>query len=116
MGEEFIVATSEHIPGYRVKRVLGVVTGSVVRARHLGRDVLATLRGLVGGEIREYTELLAEARDEAIRRMVEKAKRMGANAVIAVRLATTAVMSGAAEILAYGTAVVLEPEPGQSRG
>ncbi|MCE4613624.1 MAG: YbjQ family protein [Desulfurococcales archaeon] len=110
MAGEVMVATTTEIPGYKVRRVLGVVTGSVVRARHLGRDLLATLRNIAGGEIKEYTELLAEARDEAIKRMVEKARQMGANAVVGVRFATTAVASGAAEILVYGTAVVIEPE------
>ncbi|MET1159471.1 MAG: YbjQ family protein [Thermoprotei archaeon] len=107
--DEIIVSTTEHLPGYRVKKVLGVVSGSVVRARHLGKDFLAALRNIAGGEIKEYTELLAQAREEALRRMIEKAKQKGANAVIGVRFATTAVMSGAAEILAYGTAVIVEP-------
>ncbi len=107
---DVIIATTESIPGYRVKRVIGLVSGSVVRARHIGRDILATLRNIAGGEIKEYTELLAQARNEALKRMVEKAREVGANAVIGVRFATTAVASGAAEILAYGTAVVVEPE------
>ena len=110
MSEEVIVTTTESVPGYRIKKVLGIVSGSVVRARHIGRDIVASLRNIVGGEIKEYTELMAQARDEAIRRMIEKAKKLGANAVIGVRFSTTAVMSGAAEILAYGTAVILEPE------
>lgn len=107
---EFIVTTLEQVPGYRVKRVLGLVSGSVVKARNIGRDIIAALRNIAGGEIVEYTELLASSRDEAIRRMVEKAKAMGANAVLGVRLATSAIMSGAAEVVAYGTAVVLERE------
>ena len=106
---DLVLATTESVPGYRVKKVLGVVSGSVVRARHIGRDLLAVLRNIAGGEIKEYTELLAQARDEAIKRMIEKAKKMGANGVIGVRFATTTVTSGAAEILVYGTAVVLEP-------
>jgi len=108
--QEFIVTTSDYIPGYRIKKVLGVVSGSVVRARHLGRDFVAALRNIAGGEIKEYTELLAESRDIAMERLVEKARKLGANAVISMRFATTAIMSGAAEILAYGTAVVAEPE------
>ena len=104
-----IVATTEELPGYRVKRVIGLVSGSVVRARHIGRDILAVLRNIAGGEVKEYTELLAEARDEAVRRMVERARSMGANAIIGVRFATTAVAAGAAEVLAYGTAVEVEP-------
>jgi len=107
---DIIVATTEHLPGYRIKRVLGMVSGSVVRARHLGRDILAGLRNIVGGEIKEYTELLAQSRDEAVRRMVEKAKSLGANAVIGVRFTTAAIMGGAAEVVAYGTAVIAEPE------
>jgi len=81
-----------------------------VRARHIGRDILAGLKNIVGGEISEYTELLAEARDEAIRRMIEKARALGANAVMNVRLGSSQVAQGAAEILAYGTAVIVEPE------
>ncbi|RLG84594.1 MAG: hypothetical protein DRO40_00965 [Thermoprotei archaeon] len=109
MDAEIIVSTTEHIPGYKIKKILGIVSGSIVRARHLGRDIMAALRNIAGGEIKEYTELLAEARNEALKRMIEKAKKMGANAIIGVRFATTAVMSGAAEILAYGTAVIVEP-------
>lgn len=110
MGEEFVVTTLDHVPGYRVKKVLGLVSGSAVRARSIGRDIVAALRNIAGGEIVEYTELMAQARDEAVRRMVEKAKAMGANGVIGMRLTTAAIMSGAAEIAAYGTAVVLEKD------
>ncbi len=109
LSDEIIISTTEDLPGYRIKKVLGIVSGSVVRARHLGRDFLAALRNIAGGEIKEYTELLAQARDEALKRMIEKAKKMGANAVIGVRFATTTIMSGASEILAYGTAVIVEP-------
>lgn len=110
MDDDIIVTTMEYVPGYKIKRVLGIVSGSTVKARHLGRDIVAGLRNIVGGEIKEYTELLAQSRDEALKRMVEKAKSLGANAVIAMRFATAAVMAGAAEILAYGTAVIVEPE------
>jgi len=110
MGSDVIVTTTDYIPGYRVKKVLGLVSGSVVKARNIGRDIMATLRNIAGGEIVEYTELLATPRDEAIKRMVEKAKALGANAVIGVRLTTANIMSGAAEVLAYGTAVVIEEE------
>jgi len=110
VSEEFIVTTLEYVPGYRVKKVLGVVSGSVVKARNIGRDIVAALRNIAGGEIVEYTELLASSRDEALKRMIEKARIMGANAVVGVRLATSNIMSGAAEVLAYGTAVVLEKE------
>ena len=108
--EGFIVTTLEHVPGYRVRKVICVVSGSVVRARSIGRDIVAGLRNLAGGEIKEYTELMAESRDLAIKRMVEKARAMGANAVLGMRFSTSAIMSGAAEVMAYGTAVVLEKE------
>ncbi len=110
MPEDIIVTTTESIPGCRIVKILGIVSGSTVRARHIGRDILAGLKNIVGGEISEYTELLAEARDEAIRRMVEKARALGANAVVNVRLGSSQVAQGAAEILAYGTAVIVEPE------
>lgn len=110
MPEDVLIVTTERVPGYRVKRVLGLVSASIVKARHLGRDIMAALRNIAGGEIKEYTELMAEARNEALRRLVEKARSMGANAVLAVRFSTTAVASGAAEILVYGTAAVVEPE------
>lgn len=105
-----LATTSESIPGYKIVKVLGIVTGSTVRARHIGRDIVATLRNIVGSEIKEYTELLAKARDIALQRMKEKAKALGANAVICVRFSTSAIMGGATEILAYGTAVVVEKE------
>ncbi len=108
MSEEVIVATTENLPGYRIVKVLGVVTGSVVRAKHIGKDILASLRNIVGGEVKEYTELLKESRMEALRRMVEEAKKLGANAVLNVRFSTSAITAGAAEILAYGTAVKVE--------
>jgi uncharacterized protein YbjQ (UPF0145 family) len=110
MGSDVIVTTTDYIPGYRIKKVLGLVSGSVVKARNIGRDIMAILRNIAGGEIVEYTELLATSRDEAIKRMIEKAKALGANAVIGVRLTTANIMSGAAEVLAYGTAVVIEEE------
>ncbi len=109
MVEDIIVATTTELPGYRIKKVLGIVSGSVVCARHIGRDIMAGLRNIVGGEIKEYTELLAQTREEALKRMIEKARKLGANAVIGVRFSTSAVMSGASEILAYGTAVIIEP-------
>lgn len=110
MSEDVNVLTLDYIPGYRVKKVLGLVSGSVVRARNIGRDILAALRNLAGGEIVEYTELLASSRDIAVQRMKEKARSLGANAVIGVRLATSNIMSGAAEVVAYGTAVIIEKE------
>ncbi len=108
--DEFIVATTEHVPGYRVVKVLGIARGATVRAKHIGKDILAGLRNIVGGEVKEYTEMLAEAREVAIQRMIEHAKSMGANAVIGVRFMTSSIAAGAAEIFAYGTAVILEKE------
>jgi len=110
VGDEVIITTLEYIPGYKVKKVLGIVSGSVVKARNIGRDLTAFLRNIAGGEIVEYTELLAQSRDEALKRMVEKAKQLGANAVIGVRLSSSNIMSGAAEVVAYGTAVIVEEE------
>ena len=110
MSEEILVTTLEYVPGYRVKRVLGLVSGSVVRARNVGRDILAALRNIAGGEIVEYTELLAQSRDIAIQRMKERARALGANAIIGVRLTSASIMSGAAEVVAYGTAVLVEKE------
>jgi len=107
--DEVLLVTTDHIPGYRIVKVLGLASGSVVMARNLGRDVLAALRNLAGGEIKEYTELMARARDIALRRLCEKARSVGANAVIGLRITSSTVMSGAAEILAYGTAVIVEP-------
>ncbi len=103
-----LVTTLEGVPGKRIVKVLGVVFGSTTRARHIGRDVLAALKNIVGGEIREYTELLDEARRLALKRLVENAEAMGANAVVGVRFGTSMVMSGVAEIYAYGTAVIVE--------
>jgi len=104
-----IVTTTSEVPGYRIIKVLGVVSGSTVRAKHIGKDIVATLRHIVGGELKEYTEMLKEAREQALRRMIEEAKKLGANAVVNVRFMTSAIASGAAEILAYGTAVKIEP-------
>jgi uncharacterized protein YbjQ (UPF0145 family) len=103
-----IVATTESLPGRRVVHTLGLVRGNTIRARHVGRDILAALRNLAGGEVREYTKLMAESREQAIDRMVEEASRLGADAVIGVRFTTAMVMTSAAEILCYGTAVITE--------
>jgi len=91
-----------------IAKTLGLVKGSTIRARHVGRDIMAGLRGIVGGEISEYTKMMAEAREEAIQRMVEDAEKQGANAIVSMRFATSMVMQNAAEVLAYGTGVVLE--------
>jgi uncharacterized protein YbjQ (UPF0145 family) len=103
-----IVTTSHEVAGRRIVRTLGLVRGNTIRARHVGRDITAFLRNVVGGEISEYTKLFAESREQAIDRMVEEAEGLGANAVINVRFTTSMVMTGAAELMAYGTAVVLE--------
>lgn len=102
-----IVTTTEYIPGYEVVEILGIVIGNTVKARHVGKDIMASLRSLVGGEIKEYTEMLSEARKEALNRMIEKAKELGADAIINVRLTTSETMAGVAELIAYGTAVKL---------
>jgi uncharacterized protein YbjQ (UPF0145 family) len=102
-----IFITTDEVPGKKITSTLGIARGSTVRARHLGRDIFAGLKNLVGGEISEYTKLLADAREEALNRMVLDADRMGADAVVNVRFMTSAVMQGCSEILAYGTAVKL---------
>ena len=104
------VTNLESIPGKTIVRHLGLVQGSTVRAKHAGRDILAGLKNIVGGELKAYTELMQEARDEAVERMIAEAQSMGANAVLNVRFATTSIAVGAAEILAYGSAVRLEDQ------
>ncbi len=105
-----IMVNTETIPGMRIAQVKGMVQGNTVRAKHLGRDLAASLRNVVGGELKAYTELLTEARRQATERMLAQARQLDANAVVNVRFSTSAVTSGAAEIYAYGTAVVVEPE------
>lgn len=104
-----IVVTTPDVPGMRVTQTLGLVRGNTIRARHVGRDVMAALRNVAGGEIREYTKMMAEAREQAIDRMVEEAEAMGADAVVMVRFMTAEIMRGAAEMMCYGTAVRVEP-------
>jgi uncharacterized protein YbjQ (UPF0145 family) len=106
-----MIVTSESIPGARVVKTLGLVRGNTIRARHIGHDILAVFRNVVGGEIGEYTKLLAESREQALDRMCDEAQRLGANAVVGMRFVTSVVMMGAAELLAYGTAVIIEREP-----
>ncbi len=103
-----IISTSEQIEGKTIVKTLGLVRGSTIRARHLGKDIMAGLRGMVGGEITEYTKMMAEAREEAIQRMVEDAQKQGANAIVGTRFTTSMIMQSAAEVLAYGTGVVLK--------
>ena len=103
-----IVVTTEQIEGKRITETLGLVKGSTIRARNIGRDVMAGLRNVVGGEVKDYTVMLAQAREEALGRMIEQAEKMGANAIICTRFVTSMVMGGAAEMVAYGTAVKVE--------
>jgi len=104
-----IVVTTHDLPGFRVVRVHGLVRGNTIRARHIGKDITAVLRNVAGGEIKEYTKMMAEAREQAIDRMLEEADALEANAILGVRFQTSMVQSGAAEMLCYGTAVTVEP-------
>ena len=99
-----LVTTVNELPGKKVE-VIGLVMGNTIKAKHIGKDLVAGLRNIVGGEIKEYTEALSEAREQALERMLQEAKKLGADAVVGVRFTTSAVMAGAAELLAYGTAV-----------
>jgi uncharacterized protein YbjQ (UPF0145 family) len=105
-----ILATTETIAGKRIIKTLGLVRGNSVRARHIGRDIMAIMRNIVGGEVPEYTKLIAEAREQALDRLLEDAESLGAHAVVALRFQTTEMMETAAELMAYGTAVLLEDE------
>ncbi len=106
-----IVVNTETIPGYVAVEVKGIVQGNTVRAKHVGRDIAASLKNIVGGELSGYTELLNESRRQALQRMIDQAEELGANAVVNVRFSTSSVASGAAEIYTYGTAVVAVPKP-----
>ena len=103
-----IVVTTDEVPGHRVTKVFGLVQGSSVRARHLGKDLLAFFKNLTGGEIHEYTKLLAESREQCLDRMREEATKFGANAIVAARFSSTDISDGASELLVYGTAVFIE--------
>ena len=103
-----IVITADRVSGKQVARTLGLVRGNTIRARHIGKDIMAVMRNIVGGEVSEYTKLLAESREQALDRMVDDARGLGANAIISLRFSTSMIMGGSAELLAYGTAVVLE--------
>lgn len=103
-----ITSTTSEIPGKKVVQILGVVKGNTIRARHVGRDIMAGFKNLVGGEIKSYTEMTTQAREEAFNRMVNQAVKLKADAVINIRFATSMIMTGAAEMLAYGTAVKLK--------
>ena len=103
-----LVVTSPDIPGRKIVRTIGLVRGSTIRAKHLGKDIMAGLRGMVGGEIGEYTQMMAESREQALQRMIADAEKQGANAVISLQFGTAMIMQSAAECIAYGTAVVME--------
>lgn len=105
-----ILVTTPEVPGRRIDQVLGLVRGNTIRGRHVGHDVQAMFRNMAGGEIREYTKMMAEAREQAIDRMVDEARALGADAIVALRFQTCEVMKGAAEMLCYGTAVTLHDE------
>lgn len=103
-----IITTTDTIEGRKIVKTLGLAKGNTIRARHVGNDIMAGLKNIVGGEISNYTKMMAESREQALDRMIEDAQQMGANAVVQTRFATSMVMASAAEILAYGTAVVVE--------
>ncbi len=105
-----IITNTETVPGYRITAIKGLVQGNTVRAKHAGRDIAASLKNLIGGELKGYTELLTESRRQAMERMLAQAQQLGAHAVVNVRFTTSAVTAGAAELYAYGTAVMLEAE------
>ncbi len=102
-----IITTTSEVPGKKIKKILGIVKGNTIRARHLGIDILAALKNLIGGEIKSYTEMITQAREEALSRMIQEAKTLGADAVVNVKFTSSQVMQNSAEILAYGTAVKL---------
>jgi len=103
-----IIVNTDFVPGKKIQKALGLVKGNTVRARHVGHDIMAGFKNIVGGEISDYTKMIAESREQSLDRMKEEAKQLGANAVVNVRFSTSYVMSSAAEILAYGTAVIVE--------
>ena len=105
-----LVVSSPDIPGKKIVKTLGLVKGNTIRARHIGKDILAVFKNIVGGEIQEYTKLMAESREQAIHRMVQDAEQIGANAIISVSTTTSVISQGAAELLVIGTAVVIEDE------
>ncbi len=103
-----ILSTTDTIEGKKIVKHLGLAKGNTIRARHIGRDIMAILRHIVGGEITDYTKMMAESREQALDRMIEDAQKLGANAIVRVSFSTSMIMGGASEILAYGTAVVVE--------
>ena len=105
-----IIVTTHKIEGKKIVKVLGLVRGNTIRARHIGRDIMAGLRTIVGGEIHEYTKLMAESREQALDRMVDESKAMGANGIVGLNFTTSMLMGGSAELLAFGTAVIVEDD------
>ncbi|MBB4659808.1 YbjQ family protein [Parvularcula dongshanensis] len=103
-----LIVTTETVPGHKITEACGLARGNVIRAKHIGNDFVAGLRNIVGGEVTEYTKMMSEAREQAQDRMIAHAERLGANAVVGVRFTTSTISQGAAEILAFGTAVRLE--------
>lgn len=103
-----LMATTDNLSEYKISKTLGLVRGSSIRAKHLGRDIGAGLKSLVGGELRGYSELLVESREEALNRMIEAAEKLNADAIVGIRFSSSQIMSGAAEMLVYGTAVKIE--------
>ena len=106
--EKVLITTQDDFGDYQIVETLGLVKGNTIRARHIGKDILASLRTIVGGEITEYTKMLAESREQSLDRLIDQAKKLGADGVVCLRFTTSAVMQGSAELLAYGTAVKLE--------
>jgi len=104
-----LITTQDEFADYKITKTLGLVRGNTIRARHIGKDILAGLRTIVGGEITEYTKMLAESREQAIDRMIKQAEELGADGIVCLRFTTSAVMQASAELLAYGTAVKLKP-------
>ena len=105
-----IVVTTDNIPGKKIVKVFGLVRGNTIRSRHVGRDIMAVFKNLVGGEITDYTKMMAESREQSLDRMIEDAESLGANAIVGIKFATTSMMQGASELMVYGTAVQIEDE------
>ncbi len=105
-----LLCTTDLLPGYRIVKVFGLVRGNTVRTRHMGHDIMAQFKNLVGGEVLEYTKMMAECREQSLDRMAAEARECGADAVVGIRFVTSEIMQGASELLAYGTAVKIEPE------
>ena len=103
-----IIVTTDELPGKKIVKLLGLVRGNAIRARHIGKDIMAVLKNIVGGEISAYTKIMAETREQALDRIIEDAENLGANAIVGIRYTTTSIMQGAAEFLVYGTAVIYE--------